>query len=295
MKKALLFTLFISTMLFACCSKDEAEDMGQMPPRLSKSDSLALVKIYQEIGPWGRVWDLKDVSTWSNFQAFLDSAANEYRVWSFEIYNGKCRGTLPKEICDLTELRVLAIFGGTMDGEIPEDIGRLKHLIGLRFGYNNMSGHIPVSVGELTNLTRLDIVKTKISDTIPESVGNLTEMIRMDLYDNQLTGNFPKSLKNLKKLMVIDLENNHLSGTFPIEVLTGSNPCYINLKNNDITELPFEVWDDDFVANEPPVLVKNRLSGHVPEWVLKTKKWKELGQCTTDDQKEGYGYDVWQR
>ena len=295
MNRRLLNLLVAGIVAFLAigCSKDDSTELVDTTPRLNKSDSLALVKIYQEIGPWHSEWDLKDITTWCDVRAALDLSTNQIRVIGLEIYGGRCKGTFPKEVCELTELRRLAICGGEMGGSIPEDIGRLKNLILLRLGSNNLTGGIPESIGELTNLMRLDIVMTDICDTIPESIGNLVNLEWIFMYNNKISGNLPKGLARLTKLQRADFHNNQLSGTFPIEITEGKSPyMQIDCKNNNITELPFEIWDDSF-NGIPPILQGNRLSGDVPEWVTKTDKWKHEGQWCTDGQQEGYGYSYW--
>ena len=291
------FSFFIAVCLSAflviSCSKEDTAEVVDSTPRLSKSDSIALVKIYQEIGPWHSKWDLKDITTWCDVATAIDLSTNQIRVVGLEIYGGHCKGNFPKEVCELTELRRLAICGGHMGGSIPNDIGRLKNLYLLRLGDNDLTGGIPESIGELTNLIRLDIVKTGITDTIPESIGNLVNLEWLYMYENKISGNVPKGLANLRKLQQAILFDNQLSGTFPIEITKGKiTTMQIDCRRNNIAELPFDIWDDNF-DGIPPILQGNRLSGEVPEWVTKTEKWKREGQWCTDGQQEGYGYDFW--
>lgn len=279
----LLFCLFNFS-----CSSDDDTPPAPSSPRLNESDSLAMVNIYKAIGPWGYEWDLENIQTWGGVQIALDLDFNEYRIVGFEYYNGTFSGVFPEDFRKLTELRVLAISGGDLSGEIPEWIGELKHLQYLAIGENCMTGKIPESIGELTDLERLIISSNQIGGKLPESLGNLTKVYRLTIVNTQVEGEIPKSLKNMKSAIVMDLANNRLSGRFPIEILTNKRLA-VGCENNFITELPFEVWKDDFVGS-PPYLEGNMLSGTIPDWVFETDKWNEYGDISVVKQKEGYGY-----
>lgn len=151
-----------------------------------------------------------------------------------------------------------------------------------------MTGKIPESIGELTDLERLIINDNQIGGKLPESLGNLKKVYRLTINYTLVEGEIPKSLKNMSSAIVMDLNNNRLSGQFPIEILTNKRLA-VNCENNFITELPFEVWKDDFVGS-PPYLEGNMLSGTIPDWVFETDKWNEFGDISVIKQKEGYGY-----
>lgn len=287
-KNALLICL--SWLLMGCSSDDSPVEVKDTPPHLNVSDSLALVKIYNTIGPWHEKWDLNDITTWNGVTVTLDEMTNEMRVTGLEVYNGYgLHSQIPKEIGHLTELRSLVLAGGMLEGMIPEEIGNLVNLERLTFDGKGLTGGIPESIGNLVKLRRLDIINTSLSDTIPESIGNLASLEKLFLYDNRLTGRIPKGFANLNKLKSAILNNNQLTGTFPVEILKGKTTRFL-FWNNNITELPFEVWNDDSEVIVPD-LQGNRLSGVVPEWVFGTKKWQEDGMMCTRGQQEGYGYE----
>jgi hypothetical protein len=283
----LAILLMISLAWTACSSDDKEQTPLPSEPRLNTSDSLALVSIYQKIGPWKQPWDFNDITTWNGVQTALDKSTNEIRVVGFEVYHGDFRGVFPKEFCQLTELRRLVVTGGTIGGIIPEDIGKLKNLIYLCVADNNLSGTIPESIGELTELQQLDFRNTKLAGTIPESIGNLVNMVELYIFGTNVSGNIPKGIANMKHLKTAALFNNRLSGRFPVEIL--KDDIFIICEDNDITELPFEIWNDS-LACVPPILKRNRLSGEIPEWVKKTKKWNRYASVCISTQQDGYGY-----
>lgn len=290
-KKVLILTVFI--LFFTClvsCSADQ--DMVIVPPpaeqtpHLNKSDSTAMVAIYNEIGPWGNEWDLKDIQTWGGVTASLDLSTNEYRITRFNYPMGNYHGTFPDAFRQLTELRVLIVAGGDLSGPIPSWIGELTNLFYLVIGDNNMDGSIPSEIGKLTNLENLRIANCQIGGTLPETLGNLTKLTRLEITDCNVDGEIPKTLANLRDSTIILFNNTKLSGTFPIEILHPMSGIYCT--NCNITNLPFEVWNDDFIGAVPD-LQGNKLTGIIPDSVFTTKQWESSGWHVCR-QKKGYGY-----
>ncbi len=292
MKKNVCFVFCFALLLLAGCQSDDSPDVRvDTTPHLNVSDSLALVKVYSTIGPWNSKWNLDDITTWDGVTTALDESTNELRVIGLEAYNGfGFHDQIPAEIGQLTELRILVLAGGHLCGSIPKEIGELKKLERLSFGTNDMTGGIPESIGNLIHLKRLDIIHTKLSDTIPESIGNLVNLSWLYLSDNQLSGNVPKGLANLTKLKQAYFDHNHLTGEFPLDILLDKSEAFLyDFSDNDIELLSFDVWKDDF-KGYPPILKRNRLTGEIPQWVLKSKRWKEYASVCISTQQDGYGY-----
>lgn len=199
---------------------------------------------------------------------------------------GNFHGQIPEDLRKLTELQVLAIGGGSLTGSIPEWIGELENLVYLGIANNRVNGKIPESIGNLKKLQYLYIEDNYVEGPLPDCLGNLTEMIDMSISQTRVSGEIPKSLANMKNITRLLLYDNNLSGSFPIEIL--NSKLYVDCSNNHITELPFEVWREDFVG-WPPVMYGNCLSGTLPDWVFETYKYKNYG-FNVDRQKEGYGY-----
>lgn len=288
MRYLIIFVCVACFGMVGCSSDSQPEPIVDATPHFNKLDSISMIKVYQSIGaPWGKKWDLSDVTTWNGVTAALDLATNEIRIVGFECYGGRFSGNLTDDICKLTELRRLVISGGTMCGTIPEHIDELKHLEVLVIADNNVTGGIPESIGNLSHLRRLDFRNTKLNDTIPESIGNLTNLEYLNISHTEIHGNVPKGLANLKKPWNIILTDNKLSGTFPVEVLR--KDLLISCENNNITELPFDVWDDNRDIY-PPILKGNRLSGELPEWVLNSQKWQNESCVCIGLQQSGFGY-----
>lgn len=272
----------------ACCSSEVSPSEEQQDPHLNLSDSLALVNIHEKMRYRIDDWDMNDVTTWNNITVALDTVKNEYRVVSFQDFSGIFPGTIPEDFRKLTELRILILSHGHLQGTIPSWIGELTNLIYLAISDNDISGEIPKEIGNLTNLQYLYIRNNFVSGQLPASLGNLVNLVWMEIGNTSVTGEIPESFANLSPDVALLLYRNKLSGRFPIDIVKNkrySMECF----GNNITELPFEIWKDDF-PGAMPNLQRNRLGGTIPEWVFQTNKWKKEGSFVTWHQQDGYGY-----
>ena len=249
---------------------------------------MAMIAIYQKIGPWGPEWDLHDVMTWAGVEATWDKEAQEYRIVKFDYRNGNFHGTIPEEFKQLTELKYLGLGGGELTGEIPQWIGELKKLEGLYLGDNNLIGNIPPEIGNLSNLKDLMIASNQMTGFVPKEIGRLKKLQRLTIYGTNIGGEIPKELKDLSELRILDLKRNKFSGTFPIEIV-GSRA--IDCSFNCIDELPLEIWKIDPDVVGFPDLQHNNLHGELPEWIFETKAWKSGCYSMVERQNEGFGYD----
>lgn len=287
-----IFSAFPILACYACGSDDdvvpEAPTETSTHMKLNETDSLVMVKLYNTIGPWVPFgWDLHDVTTWLGVGTAFDVATNELRIVEFNVCQGRFHGTIPEEIGDLSELRILIMSGGTLCGPIPESIGKLKHLFYLTIADNFVSGPIPESIGNLTELEYLRISNNQCEGPIPESFGNLTKLGRLQISETNVSGEIPKSLANLKNCGMW-LDHNKLSGTFPIEL--ADVKYQVICSDNNIEDLPVEIWSDDN-NKQIPDLQGNRISTKIPKWVTEQEKWeKEKGFIEL--QQEGYGYEL---
>lgn len=282
----LIIMLVVFGSLTSCKQKDNTrKESFQQMPYLNKSDSLSMIQIYKKIGPWGKDWDLRDIQTWGGVDIALDESTNQYRIVAFNSY-GSFSGKIPDDFRKLTELRILGLGGGELSGNIPEWIGELTNLTYLYIGLNRISGTIPKSIGRLKKLETLIIGGNKVSGYLPEEIGQLENLRTLQIMQTDVGGSIPKSLKNLKNIEQIYLDGNHLSGEFPIEILKPG--IIVRCQDNDITGLDFSIWRDD-IKITPPDLQGNRLSGEIPKWVTRTKKW-EICNYLVDAQQTKYGY-----
>lgn len=284
--------LVASLCVMPSCSSHDEEPVVDLTPHLNRSDSLALVSIYQKIGPWNEPWNMDDITTWNGVATALDEEKNELRVVGLEIWNGYFKGEFPVEICQLTELRRLVLVGHYLYGKIPDEIGNLKNLILLDLSSNQLSGTIPESIGQLTHLRMLAFNNCAFEGSLPSSFNRLRELERLIITQTQIGGEIPSGIKDMHQLNYVILSNNKFSGTFPTEILRDN--LLMDFDNNDIEALPFEIWNDS-MSCAIPILTNNKLNGPVPEWVQQTERWQHHARALVCPQKEGYGYDYFRR
>lgn len=283
-----LLTSICLVFLFIHCSSIEDDPvLNPLPsaPLLNKIDSIAMVNIYNKIGPWGNEWNLSDIQTWGGVTITLDISENEYRITEFNYY-GSFKGKIPEDFLNLKELRVLGLGGGNLHGNIPAWIGDLDKLESLYIGYNKITGSIPPSIGKLKNLRFLTLVENYLNGRLPKELGSLENLEFLTIGNTNIEGEIPSSLKNLTKIKRIILDQNKLSGEFPLEIL--NSKFTIECSYNNITKLDFNVWSD---KNNlfPPDLQFNRLSGIIPDSIKTNKKWEEYN-FLVGTQQDGYGY-----
>lgn len=162
---------------------------------------------------------------------------NPPRVTWLQLGNRGLTGVLPREIGNLSALRVLD-FGtysqpkmlNRLHGSIPNELERLGKLNYLSLRYNHLSGEIPTGLGNLKGLNDLDLNGNYLSGEIPSELSSLTGIQSLRLGGNALSGPIPPELGSLTRLRVLDLSYNDLSGLIPAELgaLTDLERLYID-------------------------------------------------------------------
>ena len=121
---------------------------------------------------------------------------------------------LPKEICNLINLRYLSFFNNKIT-EIPEGIHHLINLIHLCCSYNELT-KIPKEIGHLINLKSFYCSSNKLKD-LPLEIINCTNLNDFIYYDNEIVMNpiiqrFINRHKNINNhVLYNDGQNIHAS------------------------------------------------------------------------------------
>ncbi|KAK8563937.1 hypothetical protein V6N13_005843 [Hibiscus sabdariffa] len=196
-------------------------------------------------------------SLWSAF--FVSLSGNNFH------------GSIPKSICNSSDLFVLDLSNNSLSGSIPQClIAQMRESLGvLNLKQNNLSGII--------------------SDTFPENCGLQT----LDLNQNRLGGKVPKSLANCRMLEVLDVGNNHIDDTFPchlnstselrVLVLRSNNfRGDVNCRGNNVTWPMLQIID----------LASNSFSGKLPQGLLMT--WNSMKANKVEPYSEYIRYGVLQ-
>lgn len=228
---------------------------------VDEQDSLALVALYDATD--GDNWTNKTnwltgpVASWYGVQVVGDS------VVVLDFAGNGLSGSLPPELGNLSDLRVLQLIGNTLSGSLPPELGKLVNLSCLELSSTQISGLIPPELGNLINLQNLMAFGTQLSGPIPSELGNLTSLSWLVLTENQLSGPIPSELGNLTNLSVLSFYGLQLSGSIPSELGELANLINLVLSKNQLSgSIPPELGN---LTNLRGLYISdNQLSGPIP-------------------------------
>lgn len=273
MRQKWIYFLLGSLISFYACSSDNEPQLPltepmPMKPTFNKADSLALVEIYRQGdgNNWYSQWDLTDIRTWGGTGWALDTEKNEYRlVKLFMTANNTGNGTISPRIGDLEYLTEFEASGKTFRGEVPETITKLKYL-------------------KYFDLTYTLVLK------IPDDMFNENFTYVYIGENKKLSGSLPSSLVKLK-----GGEYSNPSKHFRIvyNAYTGAIPIVeaeISFEGNNLTYYPFEIAGKSKIGEYNVWAAHNRLSGTIPEEILKDTLRIYHFSRQASLQQNGYGY-----
>lgn len=144
-------------------------------------------------------------------------------------------GELPRNIGDLTQLRILMLMGNSLEGSIPQELYNLTELRELYLTQNNLTGPVLPLIGQLTNLSILSLGSNWLSDSIPKELSQLQNLSLLDLSDNDFSGSIPSTLPGLTSLEFLYLERNRLTGDVPYKLFEMTSMQRLSLMFNQLT------------------------------------------------------------
>ncbi|KAG8367477.1 hypothetical protein BUALT_Bualt16G0076100 [Buddleja alternifolia] len=165
------------------------------------------------------------------------------RVTSLRLISTGLRGTIAKEIGNLSFLVFLDIGNNSFQGDIPQEIGYLSRLNHLSLQYNQLTGQIPPSFGSFHRLQLLDLSNNNLIGDIPFSIFNISSLRIIDLGVNQFQGTLPMDIcRNLPRIQALFLSANMLGGHVPKQIgnFTVLEELYLGW-NNLTGSLPEEI------------------------------------------------------
>ncbi|KAI3522231.1 hypothetical protein L1887_11715 [Cichorium endivia] len=184
---------------------------------------------------------------------------------SLELQNNQFNGMLPETIAiNLFSLEVLNVSFNSIQGTIPANISQCIELRVVDFMQNRLSGSIPESLTVLSNIRTLNLARNQLSGFIPPSIGNLTSLSTLRLGTNALSGPIPGDLSRLRNLKNLDLTINRLTGTIPPSLYNMSLLEIFAVASNDLWgDIPYNV------GHRLPKLLDfnfciNRFTGTIP-------------------------------
>lgn len=206
-------------------------------------ERAALLAIYNNTG--GANWNVANRWTISNINSYPDSTLHGVSVINgdiagIQLFNAGLTGTLPSELNNLTELRILRVSFNTGSlGELPS-LAALTKLKTLDFSNTALSGNIPAWLGSLSSLEVLNLsgnpgAVTKLNGPIPPQLAQLTNLKRLYLSNNNLSqsGSIPNVLSDLDNVTRLELQNCQLTPSSVGSGLSGlSSLDTLNLSGN---------------------------------------------------------------
>ncbi|XP_058765949.1 cuscuta receptor 1-like [Vicia villosa] len=149
-------------------------------------------------------------------------------------------GSIPKQLCHLTNLNILDLSYNNFVGEIPSCLGKMpfenSDPEGLREKFNgavNNSEDINYRFGKerdnftskkrietyttnvLIYMSGIDLSHNQLNGSIPSEFGHLRRILALNLSNNFFTGKIPATFSNLVQVESLDLSFNMLCGQIP--------------------------------------------------------------------------------
>ena len=201
-------------------------------------DRAALVALYEATGGGpGTNW-LSDYPLWHWSGVTVN---RDGRVIELKLNVRKLTGSIPPELGNLAELKVLDLSRNALTGPIPPELVNLASLETLDLGWNDLPGSIPPELGNFASLRKLDLSYNELTEPIPPELGNLASLEELylggyaDDGGNNLTGPIPPELGNLASLERLDLSHNRLTGPIPPELGNLASLRGLGLGGNELT------------------------------------------------------------
>jgi len=190
-KDAILNTATVTPALTGKCTTggrlnlyEAMNYLATLPPvSCRERDSLALVALYNSTNGanWTNTWDLSQpMDGW--YGIGLDGNGCVTCIDMDGTFN--C-------IADN------ATTGNNLRGSLPKELGNISDLTSLDMSHNELNGNIPSELGNLSNLSFLSLHNNELTGSIPSVFGNLMNLNGLYLYNNNLNGCYDENLTNL--------------------------------------------------------------------------------------------------
>ena len=166
----------------------------------------------------------KPLSEWYGVYTYdqLDYPNGGDKVCAVSLARNNLKGSLPKSIGDLSEVRSLALYDNPISGTVPSEIFRLNHVE--LYDCQLEAIELPKSVEDIRSSV-IDLSDNNISGDLPEVFAYAKNLRSLRLYNNQFTGTVPASYTNLiSQSKSVFVHGNRLSGRIPDELC--DNPFF---------------------------------------------------------------------
>lgn len=154
-------------------------------------------------------------------------------------------GTIPSQIYQNTNMRILSLNNCGLDGTISTEIGSLTNLEELYLWGNNLKGSIPTEIGLLTDLRIISLAKNQLTGTLPTTLESLTALQAFTIKDQVtkgggLSGNLLPFQYSTAMANLI-LSGNKFQGSIPDTMVSSVDPdsiagsLILDLSKNELT------------------------------------------------------------
>ena len=246
-------------------------------------------------------WDITTVPSEEELVDWFGVSLSEGLLVELSMGKNNLRGTLPPELENLRNLRILGLFeneglsgpippelgnlerlqrlilrDNSLTGSIPSELGNLEQLQVLSLRGNSLTGLIPPELGNLEQLQGLSFSGNSLSEPIPPELGNLELLQELWLQNNSLSGEIPSELGNLEQLQILSLADNSLSGPIPSEFGSLERLWILSLAGNSLSgKIPSELGHLEQL--QTLILQNNSLSGRIPPELGNLEQLQVLG------------------
>ncbi|GKV46625.1 hypothetical protein SLEP1_g53599 [Rubroshorea leprosula] len=148
-----------------------------------------------------------------NFGDYLSTAQ------FISLSNNHLHGSIPKSICNATQLSVLDLSNNLLNGTFPQCLTGMESLRVLNLGGNILNGIISDAFSSNCSARTVDLNGNHLEGKIPRSLANCTVLEVLDFGNNRISYIFPCHLENVSSLRVLVLRSNNLHGQIgcPVE------------------------------------------------------------------------------
>ncbi|OAE26878.1 hypothetical protein AXG93_4360s1330 [Marchantia polymorpha subsp. ruderalis] len=237
-----------------------------------EENALQVLRLKFNLPQWSGDPCVSDNVSWitcSNSSSSSSSNSQFTNVVEIDLKTRNLSGTIPVEILQLRQTRILDLSANMLSGTIPDDLIGSSDIRQIILTNNNLSGGIPASLFKHTTADQIRIEQNPLGGTIPD-LSALTSLTYLYLERTNLTGSIPVSVKNLTSVQQLDLRNCGFSGSLP-ELKESSGLLGIQFSGNN------------FSGSIPPALLQAKahvqwlemednpgLSGTVPDVIQMT-------------------------
>ncbi|XP_010272760.1 PREDICTED: probable leucine-rich repeat receptor-like serine/threonine-protein kinase At3g14840, partial [Nelumbo nucifera] len=192
---------------------------------------------------------------------------------NISVFANRLSGPIPKELANITTLRVLNLESNQFSGFIPTELGDLTNIEKLMVSSNNFTGRLPETLAKLTNLKEFWMNDNQFTGKIPSFIGNWTKLEKLSIQASGLQGPIPPQvslLTNLTDLRISDL--NGTEGNFPLLNNMKMMMTLILRSCNLIGEFPSSLGNGNFESLIILDLSFNKFTGQIPRSFYKRSK-----------------------